>query len=77
MRDFLIRGIDDSTLERLKERAKENGRSLQSEARLILQEASRRGAQDVKALMDKWRARWKGKPLMGDSVDLIREDRDR
>jgi hypothetical protein len=36
MRDVLVRGIDEKTLESLKEKAKENGRPLQAEPQIIL-----------------------------------------
>ena len=72
---MLIRGLKKGTLERLRASAKRNGRSAQSEARLILERATGNGP-DIRALVDKWRKRFAGRKF-GDSADLIREDRDR
>ena len=41
MPDVLVRDVDESALVRLKERARGNGRSLGSELKLILEQASR------------------------------------
>ena len=40
MPDVLIRGLHEQTIKRLKERAKRHGRSLQSEAKMVLENAA-------------------------------------
>ncbi len=74
MPDMLIRDIDPKTLKKLKDRAKRNGNSLQSEAKQILEQSA--GADDLHALMGKWKSRFKGRKFSS-SVDLLREDRNR
>ena len=39
MPDILIRNLDEQAFKRLKQRAKRNRRSLQNEAKLVLQQA--------------------------------------
>jgi plasmid stability protein len=74
MPDILIRGMDSAAVTRLKRRAKRYGRSLQSEARLLLEQAA--GSEDVRALLDTWEQRFAGRQFQ-DSTDLVREDRAR
>lgn len=77
MAQVLVRQLDDKLVDRLKKRAKEHGRSLQSEVKTILEEA----VPDYEAAwkrIDGFRKRLKksGRKF-SDSVALIREDRDR
>jgi plasmid stability protein len=77
MAQVLVRQLDDKVVDRLKKRAKEHGRSLQSEVKTILEEA----VPDYEAAwkrIDGFRKRLKksGRKF-SDSVALIREDRDR
>ena len=77
MAQVLVRQLNDKLVERLKKRAKEHGRSLQSEVKTILEEA-----------VPDYEAAWKriakvqkdlkqaGKTF-SDSTLFIREDRDR
>ena len=76
MGQILVRDLSDEVIERLKMRAKQDGRSLQSEVKLILEQAARADVQAARRLADDIRKRFKGKKLT-DSTDLIREDRDR
>jgi plasmid stability protein len=76
MADILIRGFDAHALRRLKARAKRNGRSLQSEAKLLLEQAAGPGPAEVAAMLEKWRRKLRGRKF-DDSVSLIREDRER
>ncbi len=76
MGQILVRDLNDEVIERLKMRAKQDGRSLQSEVKLILEQAARADVQAARRLADDIRKRFKGKKLT-DSTDLIREDRDR
>lgn len=77
MAQVLVRQLDDRVVDRLKKRAKEHGRSLQSEVKTILEEA----VPDYEAAwrrIDALRKRLKktGRAF-SDSAALIREDRDR
>jgi plasmid stability protein len=77
MAQVLVRRLDDKVVERLKRRAKEHGRSLQSEVKTILEEA----APDYEAArkrIERFRANLKRSGRrFGDSATLIRGDRDR
>ncbi len=75
MPDILIRGLDERTVEQLKQRAKRHGRSLQRETRLILENAA--GMSVAEALENARRWRKKLGRRFEDSTDLIREDRRR
>jgi len=79
MPQILIRDVDADVVQRLKERAKENSRSLESEAKLILEQAANEPKLDHEKalkLCDEIRSRFKGRKFP-DSAELIREDRDR
>ena len=77
MAQVLVRQLNDKLVERLKKRAKEHGRSLQSEVKIILEEA-------VPDYEDAWKRIAKLKKTLeradrtfSDSTPLIREERDR
>ena len=79
MAQILVRDLDDSVVERLKERARKYGCSLQSEVKRILEQEANAPQLDMKAarkLVRKIRRRFEGRDFP-DSVALIREDRDR
>ena len=76
MAQILVRDLDDDLVKRLKKRAKQNGRSLEAEIRIILDQSDTITMTDARKLADKIRARFKGKK-QSDSAALIREDRDR
>jgi len=76
MGDILIRNLDEQTLKRLKAQAKEHGRSLQSEVRLLVKRAAGADVGQIAAMFDGWRKRFRGRRF-SDSVRLIREDRKR
>lgn len=75
MSDVLVRGLDPSIIETLKEQARRNGRSLQAEMRAILEaEAERRQRKrDFFTWADTFRRRQP--PSSEDSVEIIREGR--
>lgn len=77
MAQVLVRQLPDKVVDRLKKRAKEHGRSLQSEVKTILEEAVPDYEQAWKRI-DALRSKLKrsGKTF-SDSTSLIREDRDR
>lgn len=77
MAQLLVRDIKPETINRLKYRAKQHNRSLQGEAKLILEEAAQKmTVEEFKARAQKWRKCLAGRKF-GDSAELIREDRDR
>jgi hypothetical protein len=75
MATLTIRQLDDEVYQRLRERARLNNRSLEAEARQLLDERSR----DLPALVDdllEFHDRMEAKHgLLPDSTDLIREMR--
>lgn len=75
MADILIRGINDQAMKRLKARAKRNGRSLQSEARVVLETAADSSIAEALRVARSWRKKLGRR--FDDSVELIREDRQR
>ena len=76
MAQILIRDLDDETVKRLKDRARQHGRSLQGEARLILTHAAGIGFSDARKLARQWQRKLAGRELP-DSTVLVREDRQR
>ena len=76
MADILIRGIEAKTVKRLKDRAKRNGRSLQSEIRLLLDQAGGGGASTIVAMFERWNEKFAGRKFTP-SDELLREDRGR
>jgi len=77
MAQVLVRHLDDKVVVRLKKRAKEHGRSLQSEVKNILEDA----VPDYEGAwkrIDRFRKRLQqhGRTY-SDSTSLIRKDRDR
>ena len=76
MPDILVRGLSAAKLKRLKARAKQHGRSLQSEAKTILENAAGAGPREIAAMLGQWQRQFKGREF-SDSATLIREDRER
>ena len=76
MPDILIRGMDAGSLNRLKARAKQHGRSLQGEAKLVLEQAAGIDAAQVADMFDGWKQRFDGRKFTS-STELISEDRQR
>lgn len=76
MAQILIRGLDEGTVKRLKERARRNGRSLQAELKRIL-ERTTRGERVRHALEELRGSREALGRSFDDSAALIREDRER
>lgn len=78
MADVLIRNIDKNTLERLKERAKSNKRSLQEELKELLEihsgKRSEKAIEMVREIQEKYK---KSGVIFPDSTEEIRKDRDR
>jgi plasmid stability protein len=74
--ELLVRNLNPDVVDRLKSRARQHGRSLQSEVQRILEEAAGRRMEDARALADRIRASLEGLPS-SDSVELLAEDRAR
>ncbi len=80
MSQILVRDLSEETVDRLKQRARKNRRSLQQEARLILEQAAesarrQESLDEFIKLADRVAA--ESGPQTSDSTDLIREDRNR
>jgi len=76
MAQILVRNLDDETIQRLKDRARRHGRSLQGEAKQILTRAAGIGFKDARKLARQWHEKLAGRQLP-DSTELIRQDRQR
>ena len=76
MAQVLIRDLDDELVARLKLQAKEHGRSLQAEAKLLLERGTTFTMTDARAVAKKWQKHF-GNRRSHDSAKLIREDRER
>ena len=76
MPDILVRGLNAQAIKRLKARAKQHGRSLQGEAKLLLEQAAGASAAEVAEILDFWKKKFADRKL-SKSVDMIREDRSR
>jgi plasmid stability protein len=71
-----IRRLDEAVIARIKALAKANGRSMEEEARLILEQTAMRPTpQEWAARMDKVRREIFGDRVLPDSTPLIREMR--
>jgi plasmid stability protein len=76
MASILVRGLDQKTIERLTERARVNGRSLEQEIKTILKRAAEiLTMREARRLSERWSHRL-GERRFFDSAQLIREDRD-
>ena len=75
MPDILIRGLNAETVKRLKARAKQHGRSLQGEVKTVIENAAGLSMAEALTAASGWRKRL-GRTF-SDSVELIREDRQR
>lgn len=79
MAQILIRDLEKETVDKLKELARLQGRSLQAEAKMILQRAVAIPKVDMETARkqcEEFALKFKDRKFP-DSVDLIREDRDR
>lgn len=76
MSQVLVRNVDSDTLNRLKERARKHGRSLQAELRLILMQAAESDPNEFWDTAKQVREKIRG-TYQTDSTELVREDRER
>ncbi len=78
MANLSIRNLDDKVVERLKKKAKDNGRSLEAELRVLLkQAANRKSPEELLAIADRISAMTPDDVEQTDSTKIIREFRDR
>lgn len=78
MANLTIRNIENSVVERLKDKAAKNGRSLEAELREVLkQAANRKTREELLAAADRIAAMTPKGIKQTDSAELIREDPDR
>nr|WP_294531319.1 hypothetical protein [uncultured Rhodopila sp.] len=75
MGQLIVRGLDDRLIRTLKQRAARTGRSAEAEHRIILEQALAPETETFAEAAARLRARTPTQAT--DSVDLIREDRDR
>ncbi len=76
MAQVLVRSVPDEVVERLKQRAARNARSLEAELRCVLENAARLDRAEFRRRAGEIRSQLKGR-YHSDSTALIREDRDR
>ena len=76
MAQVIVRNLEDEVVSRLKRQAADNERSLEQELRLILTAAASPDFAGFRERAGAIRASLSDRPQT-DSVDLIREDRDR
>jgi plasmid stability protein len=76
MAQIIVRNLDDAVVERLKARARDNDRSLEAEVRQILEQSAKVDMAQARQIVMERRRKLQGRKF-ADSVDLIREDRDR
>lgn len=76
MSQVLVRGLDPDVVERLKQRAKQHGRSLQAELKAVIEQAARSEMRRARTLAAQIRKRLAGRSHH-DSTDLLAEDRSR
>ncbi len=79
MPDVLVRNVEDDILQELKNRAKQNGRSLQKELKMLFSSLAQ--SNQTQILSDEETAAKIKESLRGrefsDSAELLREDRNR
>ena len=79
MPQILVRDLDAKVIDKLKKRAQREGRSLQSEVKMILEQAVNAPQVDMETarqLSQQFQKKFKGRSFP-DTVTSIREDRDR
>lgn len=76
MAQVLIREVEPEVIEKLKERARANGRSLEAELRQIFRQAAGEKQPRDLSEVERIRALFAGRSF-SDSVELLREDRER
>jgi len=76
MPQLSVRNVHEDTIKRLKVLAKQHGRSLQGQVKIVLEEAVMLSVNEVSSVVKKWQRRFAGKRFK-DSTKILREDRRR
>ena len=76
MAQIIVRNLNDAVVDRLKARAHDNNRSLEAEVRHILEQFAKVDNAMARLILMERRKKLQGRKF-ADSVELIREDRDR
>jgi plasmid stability protein len=76
MPQLLVRDVPRDVVDALKRQAASHGRSAEAEHRAILERALKAGRETFRATARRLREGTRGR-IIGESADLIREDRDR
>lgn len=76
MAQILVRNLEAEVVKRLKLRAKQHGRSLQSEARLILTQSAGVSPEQARKTARMWQKKLSGRKFPNTTA-LIRQDRAR
>jgi hypothetical protein len=76
MANLLVRDLTPATVARLKQSAKQQGRSLQAHLKLLLEAAAPLTMAEAAATTRAWHQRLKGRPFE-ESAALLRKDRSR
>ena len=77
MSDVLVRGVEESALKRLRQRAKQHSRSLQAEIRLIIEQAAAQDEQRERTTETACRIKeeLRGRPAFGEHATHSRRPR--
>ena len=75
MAEIVLRDLDEDVVRALERRARNEGRSLESEIRTILEGAAKLDVESARERLEAFRRRFEGRQ-MADSVELLREARD-
>lgn len=76
MAQVIVKGLNESVVERLKARAKQHGHTLQSELKTIIEQAAQQDLASARKLAAQLRRRL-GARTHTDSAELVAEDRAR
>lgn len=76
MAQLLIRNLEPEVIKRLKLRAKQHHRSLQSELKFIVESATKMSIEEARKTSTAWHKRLEGHTFT-DSAEQLREDRNR
>lgn len=77
-KDVLVRNLDEETVERLKEKAADNNRSLQEELKEVIETHAGTNIEEVRSMVHDTLAKYRAEGRMfSDSTKDIREDRER
>lgn len=71
MAQILVRRMDEAAIERLRARARRDGRSLEEECRLSLMRAANQGG--IVEAVEEWRSRWPADDADEDAFEGVRQ----